>query len=182
MNGAILTLARMVRAVSGLPPLEVAKLTARDVSYGRFGPMPDTWVTWDVVVGAGSASSAETARITANLTEITAATMQAADLLRGFEGDRGALLHEVTQCSPSPFRFLATFCGWSREDLARRLALPVAAVKRLQGSGWRSVRGVDHVEALAQLGTDLGEFLAAHEAERSRRRREDAWLDRLRVA
>lgn len=162
MMTAFTTLADLLGKVGHLDADEVTHLATWDASGGRLGAMPADEAVRRLLAGDG-----DNARALANLVEITATAMLEARALQDWHGDRVALLCELNGNSVVlPFRAVKNLCGWSREDLALILCVPSPAVRRLCGPWWRSVRGVDHVAALARLGQALAEDLAALERRR----------------
>lgn len=104
---------------------------------------------------------ADDAPTMATLTELAVVTMHGADILRGVGGSRVEPLRTMTRCfEPSPFAFAGEFMGASRHTLTKRLNLSREAATWLWSPHWR---GVEHVEALAGLGTVLAGFFEEHE-------------------
>lgn len=157
MSAAIMGIAELLGIAAGLDAGELLEVAGCDALGITGGPYRVD------VFGALIGHPGEDDRLLADLVTLLGRAMTEARLLRNFRGDKVQVLAELAHNSKhSPLKQLRHLCNLSHLDLSCVMGVTEAQARELCGPGWRAVRGVDHVDALASLGRHVVTCFEAH--------------------
>ena len=147
MSATIMGIAQLLGVAAGLDAGELLEVAGCD-ALGNVGT-PYRVDVFDALLGR----TGEDDLLLADLVAHLGTAMNEARLLRNCRGDRvGALVDLGHNSKHSPLKQLRHLCNLSHFDLSCVMGVTEAQARELCGPGWRAVRGVDHVDALASLG------------------------------
>lgn len=147
MSATIMGIAQLLGVAAGLDAGELLEVAGCD-ALGNVGT-PYRVDVFDALLGRTGEDDRQLADLVAHL----GTALNETRLLRNCRGDRVKALAELAHNSKhSPLKQLRHLCNLSHLDLSCVMGVTEAQARELCGPGWRAVRGVDHVDALASLG------------------------------
>lgn len=149
MTATIMGIAQLLGVAAGLDAGELLEVAGCDALGPGIAGTPYRVDVYDALLGR----TGEDERLLADLVTLLGVAMNEAKTLHNFSGDKVRALAELAHNSNhSPLKQLRHLCNLSHFDLSCVMGVTEAQARELCGPGWRAVRGVDHVDALASLG------------------------------